>query len=268
MKLSRNLKHLLFLVISSYIIYYSECLENTNHLTYKNLNSNHYGNQNSVSITSSTKVAVSGKSNLNLNGGIFMDSRNLKHKKIKTSLDSMYSTVSEIQEKLAEKAKKNHSKEKQDITALNRNSEIAKKTDFIETAYKASRSSYVDADNKRVDLSKAGPVLMHSWVKYFKYRDETLEDQKAKSKFILNTPKKFFTNNEFQEQKKTHPSQDYSIKDDQGEYKFVKSEDFFYMVVYKNIVTFFSAKEDNVIIKKILLFNFVLMKIRHFCCEL
>lgn len=260
MKLSKNIAELIIILICSYFIFQIECSENSNLLTYKNhnhnSNSNHSGNLNSVSVASA--MAVSEKNALN--GGIFMDSRNLKHRKIKTDVSAMYSISSENfeksnanSEKMTSEIKANekaftktNEKSAQDIVSIDKDSEIAKKSNIIQTAYQAYGQNYIPSMSKKIDLSNAGPVLMHSWVKYFKYSDEMLEEQKAKAKFTHNLPNKFFTNHEFVEQMKYHPGKDYSLKDSQGEYQYIKSNEFFYMVVYKNIVTLFSTKEETV----------------------
>jgi len=255
MKLSRNLKHLILLVISSYFIYYSECLENKNTLFNKfeiknknsNSNSNHYGNSNQNLAHVAAAAAATEK--INLNTGIFLNSGNLKHRKVNKS-SNMYSSSVENNNKNFNSnsnfnANNYKNKNKQNDFSIDANSDLARNNNLIEKAYEASRVKYNDLTTKKIDLSKAGPILMHGWVKYFKYNDEFLEDKKAKLKINNPTPKKFFINGEFNEQLKFFPGQDYSQKDKDDEYKFVKSEEFFYLIAYKNIITIFSTKEVN-----------------------
>lgn len=253
MKLTLNIKHLIILVISSYFIHYSECLENKNSLLNKiqtnlknaNSNSNHYGNSNH----NLAHVSTATSEKINLNTGILLNSGNLKHRKVNKS-NSLYTTNSENNEK-----NNNKSKKKEDFV-VDRTTELGKKTNLIQKAFEASKVQYHDMTTKKLDLSKSGPVLMHSWIKYFKYNDEYMEDEKARSKINSTTPKKFFLNGEYKEQLKYFPGQDYTLKDQDSEYQFVKSEEYFYLIVYKNIVTVFSAKQVTFVI-----INFLIIQI-------
>jgi hypothetical protein len=179
-----------------------------------------------------------------LNTGILLNSGILKHRKVNKN-NSMYSTIAEKSEKnnIQNKNNNNNNNKSKEDFVVDRTTELGKKTDLIQQAYIASKAQYHNMTTKKLDLSKSGPILMHSWVKYFKYNDEFLEDEKAKLKITSATPKKFFLNGEFTEQLKYFPGQDYTLKDKENEYQFVKSEEFFYLIVYKNIVTIFSSKQ-------------------------
>jgi len=242
MKLNRNTKLLIFLLISSYFIYYSECFENKSSLlntiqtslknANSNSNSNHYGNSNQ----NLAQVSTSTAEKINLNTGILLNSGVLKNRKVNKS-NSLYSSTAKNNEK-----NNNKSKGRDDFI-VDRTTELGKKTNLIEKAYKASGVQYHDMTTKKLDLSKSGPILMHSWIKYFKYNDEFMEDVKAKTRIISPSPKKFFLNGEFKEQMKYFPGQDYAVKDKDNEFQYVKSEENFYLIVYKNIITIFSAKQ-------------------------
>jgi len=252
MKLSRNIKILIFMVISTYFIYFSECLESSN--TLLNLlqnkatseNSNHFGNSNhnsaSTSNTNTEKIF--------LNTGIFMNSGNLKHRKIRAessnenhNLNKNMNSYSLLEKNSNNKFNSNIQKKnnKKDDLVVDKSSDLAKNDNLMESAFAANKQKLNDF-SKKLDLSKSGPILMHSWVKYFKYSDDFTDDKKLQLRISAPSPKKFFVNSDFKEQMKYFPGQDYSQIDKDGENRFVKDKEFFYLVLYKNLVTIFSTK--------------------------
>lgn len=251
MKLTRNLKHLIFLIVCSYFVQFSECFENQNQN--HNANSNHFLNLN----TNLAHNNMANSEKFNLNGGIFMNTKGMKHKKIKSNNLSQSNTDVQVQlnsNLKVENVNANNNLNKKtndfnDYEVITENSELNRQTNIIEKAYEASKAKNHDSSQKKIDLEKSGPVLMHSWVKFFKYNDEYPEDQKAKNKMTNSTPKTFFKNHDFREQYKLYPGEDYSSKDKEGEYKYIKNDDYFYLIVYKASAVLFTSKEVKIILK-------------------
>jgi len=210
----------------------------------KNANSNLNGNSNHN--LAHVQTATSEK--INLNTGILLNSGISKHRKV-NKISSLYSTIAENNEKNNNLIKNNNKSQNKGDLVVDKTTDLGRSTNLLEKAYEASKTKYSDMTTKKIDLSKSGPILMHSWVKHFKYNDEFSEDEKARLKITSAAPKKFFINNEYKEQLKFFPGQDYAQKDKDNEYQFVKSQDFFYLIVYKNIVTIFSTKQVSEILK-------------------
>merc|ERR1712151_164595 len=103
-------------------------------------------------------------------------------------------------------------------------------------------------EKKRIDLEKMGPIAFKSWVKFFKYKDQVATDKMAKIK--MQQSRKFFVNNEFREQLKLYPGQDYQEKGDDGEFKYVSDPQKFYLIAFKNLVVFYTSKIDDVETKR------------------
>merc|ERR1712032_1011928 len=87
-------------------------------------------------------------------------------------------------------------------------------------------------------------IAFHSWVKFFKYKDQVATDKMARIKFQQS--RKFFNNGEFREQLKLYPGQDYQEKGDDGEFKYVSDPQKFYLIAFKNLAVFYSSKIDDV----------------------
>lgn len=93
----------------------------------------------------------------------------------------------------------------------------------------------INANGTPVDSSS--PLLFEGWVKYFKFPEQG-------SRFLQ---KKFFKNGEYFEQMKYLPGVNYSEKNAAGDYNYIRSDDFFYLISFKSIVSFFSSKQVIII---------------------
>lgn len=246
MKLTRNLKILLLLVFSAYLIDLSNCLQEAE-----------------TSSNTNTEAAKEDEK-------IF----SMKHKKIRTAVAAKKTTTS-TQNKAqattaAAKAKAaaankntvankntntnknaatnkaastnkntNMNKNKQSNDLYGADSDLLKQTGLLAAAYAAGKKPQPGFKDK-IDLEKMGEIAFHSWIKFFKYTDQVAKDKDAKLRFSQN--RKFFTNGEFREQLKLYPGADYQEKDEEGEYKYVSDVNEFYMVAFKHSVVIYQTK--------------------------
>merc|ERR1712222_309248 len=175
----------------------------------------------------------------------------MKHKKMRTSTTAKKATTStetntNAKAKAATAAKTNTQAKKTNTQATNTNTnnqplsndlmganaDLLKQTGILAAAMAAGNKP--PEEKKRIDLEKMGPIAFHSWVKFFKYKDQVATDKMARIKFQQS--RKFFTNNEFREQLKLYPGQDYQEKGDDGEFKY--------------LAVFYSSKIDDVETKR------------------
>ena len=228
MKLTKNIKILIFLVISTILIEFSSSIKNTE------MESNE------------------SKESINLNGGSFV----FKHKKIRTSSQNSNKKSTALNEskeknKFAEASsikssnskvsiKSNHQPVTSDL--MGANPDLLKQTNLLAVGYEANKAKMPGFD-KKLDFDKMGPIAFHSWIKFFKYRDQIASDKNTKLKF--NQRRKFLDNGEFREQLKYYPGENYQEKDKDGEFKYVSDGQSFYLVAFKNQVVIFSSKMVN-----------------------
>ena len=93
-----------------------------------------------------------------------------------------------------------------------------------------------DPDSSIIDLNIGqGPVHMTQWVKYFKF---------ASDEFQGNRPRTFFKNNEFYRQSRQFPNANLSEKS-LGEYKYIKSESFFYLMAFNDRINILTSSLDK-----------------------
>jgi hypothetical protein len=245
MKLTRNIKLLIILVFSAYFIELSNCLQTETLLKNSNSNSNANKVENANTNTASAENAN--------NAAIF----SMKHKKMHSSSTTKKATTTsqtntkakaataattKTQAKKTQTQTKTETK-KQPMTdnLMGADSDLLKQTGLLAAAMAAGNKP--PSQKKRIDLEKMGPIAFHSWVKFFKYNDQTATDKMAKIK--LNQSRKFFNNGEFREQLKLYPGQDYQEKGDDGEFKYVSDPQKFYLIAFKNLAVFYSSKIVN-----------------------
>lgn len=99
----------------------------------------------------------------------------------------------------------------------------------------AIKSTAKTNTNNRVrDIETNGPILHQGWVKYFKYSDGQVN---------APLPKGFETNPEFDEQKKNHRDEDYSQRNTDGTFNYIRDKNYFYLNLFENVVTINSSRE-------------------------
>ncbi len=227
MKLIVKYKYILCMMIYSYFVIYLECSNNKNSFLnkFEAKNSNSNSNQILAHSLSTTKT----EEKINLITGIFLKSGKLKKKQ---------------------------NNQRDMFSSLPREIKINQKIISLQSG---------EVSQKKIDLSKNKSILMHSWIKYFKYNDESSENEKSQLKIKINSiPNKFFTNREYREQLKNLPDIDYKQLDKDNEYKYVINDESFYLIVYKNIITIFSNKEVKIIyIKKYKLLLYFLIYMQY-----
>ena len=115
-----------------------------------------------------------------------------------------------------------------DDQVYNKNSQFAKDTNILDMV--------PDPDPSVIDLNIGpGPIHFTSWVKYFKY---------AADEFSGNKPTTFFKNNEFYAQKRKYPDANMNEKLE-GQNKYIKSEQFFYMMVFYDRINILTSRLDK-----------------------
>jgi hypothetical protein len=180
--------------------------------------------QNQNTLTSKTELKNQSKSaeKINLKTKIFLDSKMLKHKKAAGK-----TFVSTTEPEKAEESVPNPT-EPATVPAT-APADKRKKEEAV--ADKGAGPSAIQA------ASSKSPVLFDGWVKFFKFSE------------IINKslPKKFLRNAEYYEQMKFFPGIDYAVKNAKGEFDYIKSPEYFYLVAFKNIVSFFSSKQVKLI---------------------
>ena len=260
MKLTKNIKLLIILIFCAYLIDLSNCLQSEALLKNSNSNSNSNANKAANSNTNTAAAANSNQAANNLVGGIF----SMKHKKMRVASKATTSSQTNLKNKAAatSTAKKtqtqvktqaktqtqnqNQNKQPMSDDLMGANSDLLKQTNLLATAMAAGQKP--PGQKKKIELDKMGPIAFHSWVKFFKYKDQVASDRNAKLRF--NQSRKFLTNGEFREQLKLYPGEDYQEKGDDGEFKYVSDPQKFYMIAFKNLVVFYSSKIVNKIKNK------------------
>lgn len=93
-----------------------------------------------------------------------------------------------------------------------------------------------DPDTSVIDLNIGqGPIYFKSWVKYFKY---------ASDEYSGNKPRAFFKNMEFYQQPRKYPNTDLNKQQD-GLNMYIKSEMYFYMLVFYDRVQILSSRVEK-----------------------
>lgn len=124
------------------------------------------------------------------------------------------------------------------------NSDLLQQTGLLDAANDAmGKTGPVGAKkNQKLNLEEIGPIVFKGWVKFFKYEDTAGwkdRDQRAR----MNALRKFFINPEYREQLKLYPGEDYAKeKSADGERKYIASPNDFYLVTYKQSIVFFNTK--------------------------
>ena len=250
MKLTRNLKILLILIISCVMI----------------------------QLSNSISSAESSKESEKENEEIF----SMKHKKIRTATTaSSKKSTAQAQTQKAKTATNTNIKAKAKVAStsantnknanLNRNTNANKMTNKVATTNKGKQIPGEFTDNTfgansdllqqtglgdvaaeqmgkdapghkgKLDFEKMGPIAFKSWIRFFKYTDQAgFRDREARMRF--NAGRKFFVNPEFREQLKYFPGEDYKEKDNSGERKYIATAQDFYLVAYKGSVVIFESK--------------------------
>jgi len=183
-------------------------------------------NQNTLLAKTELRSQSESTEKINLKTKIFLESKMLKHKKAAAANVKTFESNADP-EKNEETVPKPAESPSAQAEQFNKGEPIA------------------DITYNQRDAATQSPVLFQGWVKYFK-----LSESMSKS-----LPKKFFRNGEYYEQMKIYPGVDYAAKNPKGEYNFIKNPDYFYLVVFKNLVSIFSSKQVN--IKKNLRFFFL-----------
>ena len=246
MKLTKNIKLLIILIFSSYVIEFSNSLQTESLL--KNSNSN--SNANKAANSNTIKAAAA-----NANQATIFS---MKHKKMAKKVTTTTQTntrakaattaktntqakKTQTQAKTQTKTQATNTNNSQQDDLMGANADLLKQTGLLAAAMAAGNKP--PSEKKRIDLEKMGPIAFHSWVKFFKYKDQIATDKMAKIKF--NQSKKFLTNGEFREQLKLYPGEDYQQKGDDGEFKYVSDPQKFYLIAFKNLAVFYSSKIVN-----------------------
>lgn len=132
--------------------------------------------------------------------------------------------------RLRKKNSKLLNKKKKDpgFTSYNQQSDLAQNTNILDMV--------PDPDPSTIDLNIGpGPIHFKSWVKYFKFSAD--EDQG-------NKPRAFFKNLEFYQQSRKYPDADLNQKIE-GQYKYIKNEMFFYMIVFYDRINILNSRIDK-----------------------
>jgi hypothetical protein len=87
---------------------------------------------------------------------------------------------------------------------------------------------------KPVEIQKTGSIVHQGWVKYFKFTNEAL---------TILTPKKFIKNPGYYEQKRFFPKEDFTKPDSDGEYEYLRDENYFYLTMFPGYLIFNQSKK-------------------------
>lgn len=113
---------------------------------------------------------------------------------------------------------------------VNQYSDLAKKTNILDMV--------PDQDPSVIDLKLGpGPVYYKGWIKYFKYDADENQQQR---------PTTFFKNTEFYQQSRKYPNADVTQKED-GMYKYIKNEMFFYVVLNYDSVNIMASRIQKLV---------------------
>lgn len=166
--------------------------------------------------------------NSKLNGGIYLNESMEKHRKARLSVE---------------------------YVSKNRNSNLnraaIKKNVLPKQENPLPKSSFSPAVlqkpnvEKPAELPKNGSIIHKGWVKYFKFSNEAL---------TILTPKEFLKNPGFYQQRKYFPKEDFSKPNSEGEFEFIRNENYFYITIFPGYILFNQSKK--VIIQ--FLFSFLL----------
>jgi hypothetical protein len=134
---------------------------------------------------------------------------------------------------ISEEKMKKHRKQNQPVTPISApgmingivSQNLQKNTDISQTA-----GVRPEAPKQEKNGSS---VLFSGWVKFLKY-NENVEANK--------TPKLFTENNLFFEQPKLYPNQDLNVLDIDGQAKFIRDKNYFWLNVFKGSVNIISSK--------------------------
>ena len=151
----------------------------------------------------SNQLSNTATENSALNGGIFSSEGAFKLKNLKKSRNESY---------LSSRLKNNL------------NSRLRKSSAYLNNQSKTKATTAT---------SDKSPILHQCWVKYFKYADGVNTDA---------IPKGFIVNKEFREQKKYYPKSNYSFRNPDGTYDFIRADEYFYLHIFKNTIAINSSK--------------------------
>ena len=230
MKLTRNIKLLIVLVVSSYLI------DISNGLRSEELNSEmlkeseqifllKHKNKKTAAATTAKKSTVTAQSK----------TQAATAAKAKATVAIKKATITN------KNASANKNKQPMSSDTMGADRDLLKQTGLLATAMQLGKQP--PGTKKKIDLEKLGPIAFHNWVKFFKYTDQVASDKQAKLRLSQN--RKFFTNGEFREQLKYYPGEDYQQMDDEGEYKYVSDPNRFYLVAFKSSVVIYQSKMVN-----------------------
>jgi len=88
-------------------------------------------------------------------------------------------------------------------------------------------------DQKHVELQKTGSIVHQGWVKYFKFTNKAL---------TILTPKQFIKNPGYYEQKRFFPKEDFSKPNSDGDYEYLRDENYFYLTIFPGYLIFNQSK--------------------------
>jgi hypothetical protein len=234
MKLTRNLKILIVLIVSAYLIDLSNGLKAGEKSTEANTESHgifsmkHKKTKTSTATASTVKKATSTTQNKAQVAAATSAKVTVANKKATSTMTN-------------KNANTNKNKQPMTDNLMGADSDLLKQTGLLAAAMAAGKQ--MPKDKKRIDLEKMGPIAFHNWVKFFKYTDQVASDKNAKIRFNQN--RKFFTNGEFREQLKYYPGENYQEMDGEGEYKYVSDPQRFYLVAFKSSVVIYQSKMVN-----------------------
>lgn len=157
-------------------------------------------NSNSLESKESEGIGIAGQ----LNGQIYLKGKASLEKNKKTHLTTQTNTSV-------------NKKEKENSTL---------KTKQSENLQSHSNSNKLVFDN---------PIILETWVKYFKYTNNELN---------VKTPKSFFVNSGFYQQTRLFPNADVSKDND-----LIKNKNYFYLSLFKNSLVFSTSKKVKIILK-------------------
>jgi hypothetical protein len=151
----------------------------------------------------------------------------MKHKK----MNLKHSNRNELYS-LASKGQTSETKDEPIYDSLSTTGDVGTGSNVLQIAIGSNSDSKLDELNLG-----GGPIYYTAWVKYFKYSDD---DEAGKS------PKQFFKNNHFYEQKKLFPDADLSKTSDDGMNtleEYIKSPTLFYAVLFRKNLNFISSRQ-------------------------
>ncbi len=158
------------------------------------------------------------KENSKLNGGIYLTENMEKHRKTRLN-----SEINSHSSNLIRASNKKNVISNQD----NPSSQDGVSAALLQKNQAPKRDSPVEPP-------KSGTIMHKGWVKYFKFTNQNVNKV---------TPKEFIKNPAFYEQMKYFPKEDFTAKNSDGVYEYIRGENFFYLSIFPGYFIFNQSKK-------------------------